>query len=188
MMGATELIQSTLAKLEFQYRSVTDPMTGLFNHQYFQQELAQQIQKHEKLGRLLSLAMCDIDHFKKINDTHGHQQGDIVIRAVADAIRRSMRGKVDIPCRYGGEEFVVILPETPLNGAKIFCDRLRQAVEKLEFDFNGKTVHCTISIGISTYPDSSRDKKELIELADKALYIAKESGRNQVKTYKDIRG
>lgn len=186
MRGATELIQTTLAKLEFQYRSVTDPMTGLFNHRYFQQEITQQIQKHERLGRLMSLAMCDIDHFKKINDTYGHQQGDIVIRAVAEAIRRSMRGKVDIPCRYGGEEFVVILPETPLAGAKIFCDRLRQAVEKLEFEFGGKQVRCTISIGISTYPDSAKEKKQLIELADKALYIAKESGRNRVKTYKDI--
>lgn len=184
--GVSDQLESTLSKLEFQYRAVTDAMTGLFNHRYFQQEVGRQLDRAQRLGSLLTLAMADLDHFKKINDTYGHQQGDIVLKAVAGAIKRSIRGKIDVPCRYGGEEFVILLPETPLDGAKIFAERLRKAVEELEFEFNGKPMKVTISIGLATFPEAGQDKRNLIETADRALYLAKESGRNNVKTYQDI--
>ncbi len=186
LSGVSIQLESTLSKLEFQYRSVTDAMTGLYNHRYFQQELVRQMERSQRLSGVFTLVMADVDHFKKINDTYGHQQGDVVLRAVAGAIRKSMRGKVDVPCRYGGEEFGMILPDTTIEGAKIFADRLRVAVEELTFDFNGEAVKCTISIGLATFPDAASDKRLLIEVADRALYTAKESGRNRVKTYKDI--
>lgn len=182
--GVSDQLESTLSKLEFQYRAVTDAMTGLFNHRYFQQEINRQIDRSLRMGRSFTLVMADLDHFKRINDTYGHQQGDIALRAVAGAIKKSIRGKIDVPCRYGGEEFVIILPETLLEGAKIFAERLRKAVEELDFDFDGKSVKITISIGLATYPESAQDKRTLVESADRALYMAKEAGRNNVKAFK----
>ena len=184
--GVSNQLEATLSKLEFQYRAVTDAMTGLYNHRYFQQEMNRQIDRTQRMNGNFTLVMSDLDHFKRVNDTFGHQQGDIVLRAVAGAIKKSIRGKIDVPCRYGGEEFGIILPDTPLEGAKIFADRLRNAVEELEFDFDGRSVRITISIGLATFPDSATDKRSLIESADRALYVAKESGRNAVKTYKDV--
>lgn len=184
--GVSDQLESTLSKLEFQYRAVTDAMTSLFNHRYFQQEINRQLERAQRLGTSFTLVMADLDHFKKINDTYGHQQGDTILRGVAGAIRKSIRGKVDVPCRYGGEEFAIILPETSLEGAKIFSERFRRAVEELDSEFNGKPIKITVSIGLATYPDAAQEKRQLIECADRALYLAKESGRNNVKTYKDI--
>jgi len=186
--GVSDQLESTLSKLEFQYRAVTDAMTGLFNHRYFQQEINRQLERAQRLGTAFTLVMADLDYFKKINDTYGHQQGDIVLRGVAGAIRKSVRGKIDVACRYGGEEFAIILPETSLEGAKIFSERFRHAVEELDSDFKGKSVKITVSIGLATYPEAAKEKRQLIECADRALYLAKESGRNNVKTYKDIKG
>ncbi len=186
MSGVADQLETTLSKLEFQFRAVTDAMTGLYNHRYFQQEISRLIDRSHRLGRAFTLIMADIDHFKNVNDRFGHPQGDIVLRAVAGAIKKSIRGKIDVPCRYGGEEFAVLLPDTPIEGGKIFAERLRRAVEELSFDFDGTSIRCTISIGIATFPEAAGDKRPLIDIADRALYMAKESGRNNVRTYRDV--
>lgn len=157
-----------------------DGMTGLFNHRYFQETLSREISRAQRYGDTLALLYMDIDHFKKFNDTYGHQVGDEVLKIVSRTIRRNLRDS-DIPCRYGGEELVAILPGTDLKGGSIAAEKIRKAVQSLDLPVNGKTVKITISVGVASYPINATDKQSLIEAADEALYLAKEGGRNQVR-------
>jgi diguanylate cyclase (GGDEF)-like protein len=126
--------------------------------------------------------MTDIDHFKKFNDTWGHQIGDMVLREVAKCVRACIRD-TDIAARYGGEEFAVILPETDLEGSLLFAERLRQKVEESSFDGPKGPLKVTISIGLSSIPvHTAETSLEMIKLADDALYVAKRNGRNRVET------
>lgn len=161
-----------------------DRMTRLYIHHYFQQKLLEEIKNSEKFKTPLCVFISDIDHFKKFNDTYGHQQGDIVLKEVAKIFKDSFR-KIDVPARYGGEEFSVILPDTDMEKALSIASRYRKRVEAFEFPGQTEPLHVTVSIGVAQY-DSSRDfdKKDLIERADKALYRAKESGRNRVAASK----
>jgi diguanylate cyclase (GGDEF)-like protein len=128
--------------------------------------------------------MMDIDHFKKFNDTYGHAVGDEVLRHVAGIIKHSVRQDLDIPCRYGGEEMVVLLPETDEMGARIFAERIRKSVdEALVNTADHKGLHVTISIGLATLPKMAATGLELMEKADQALYASKRGGRNQVTVY-----
>jgi diguanylate cyclase (GGDEF)-like protein len=158
--------------------ATTDGMTGLFNHRYFQEALSREISRSRRYGDPVSLLYMDIDHFKKFNDTYGHQIGDEVLKVVAATITRNLRD-TDIPCRYGGEELVAILPGTPLEGGFAAGEKIRKAIESLKFPVSGKNVKITISAGVSCYPLNADNKQSLIEAADGALYVAKESGRNQ---------
>ncbi|MCX6645938.1 MAG: GGDEF domain-containing protein [bacterium] len=159
--------------------ATTDGMTQLYNHRYFQEALGREISRSRRYGAPISLLYMDIDHFKKFNDTYGHQVGDEVLKLVSRTIRRNLRDS-DIACRYGGEELVAILPDTALDGAKIAGEKIRSAIEALRLPINqSRTVSITISIGVATYPLNAEDKASLIEAADGALYIAKESGRNR---------
>ena len=160
--------------------ATTDGMTGLFNHRYFQEALGREVSRSRRYGDTVSLLYMDIDHFKKFNDTYGHQVGDEVLKLVSRTIRRNLR-ETDIPCRYGGEELVAILPGTELQGATVAGEKIRKAVEALRFPVDNKSVKITISVGVSTYPLNALDKEKLIEAADGALYHAKEGGRNQVR-------
>lgn len=163
---------------EIKRLAITDGLTGLFNHRHFQERLTQEFKRLERFSESISLLLIDIDHFKKINDTYGHPVGDSVLKDVADKIRKTIRN-IDIPARYGGEEFAVVLLGTDTKGAMNMAERLRKTVMDTTFSADNKTFHVTISIGISTYPDGIKRKEELIEKADKALYHAKRSGRNQ---------
>ena len=129
--------------------------------------------------------MFDVDHFKKFNDTYGHQQGDIVLIETAKLVKDSVRLKIDIPCRYGGEEFTIIMPETDAAGAKVLAERLRKRIEAYEYPGQEKALHVTISIGISIFPDDATEKLMLIKKADDALYRAKEAGRNNTQVYSE---
>ncbi len=157
--------------------AVTDGLTGLYNHGYFQMRLKQEFQRVHRYGTQFSLMMFDIDHFKKFNDTHGHQIGDMILREVAKILKYQSR-EVDIASRYGGEEMAVILPETDINGAAKLAERIRLIVERYRFSHNLKI---TVSIGLS-YCNSKApaDKETLIKHADIALYRAKAEGRNRV--------
>jgi diguanylate cyclase (GGDEF)-like protein len=157
-----------------------DGMTGLYNHRYFQEALSREISRSGRYDKPVSLVYLDIDHFKNFNDTYGHQVGDEVLKLVARTIRRNLRDS-DLPCRYGGEELVAILPETDLEGAKAAGEKIRKAVEALNLPVDGKIVKITISGGVSAFPTNAKDKASLIEAADEALYQAKEGGRNQVR-------
>ncbi len=160
--------------------AITDGLTKLFIHRYFQARLDEEIIRSRRYGQEFSIALFDIDHFKNFNDTYGHQQGDIVLREMAGIMKNTIRENIDIAARYGGEEFVVILPETNIGGAGVFAERLRKNVETHDFPGQDEPLHVTISIGCSCYPHSAEEKVELIKRADDLLYVAKEKGRNQV--------
>jgi diguanylate cyclase (GGDEF)-like protein len=156
-------------------RSHTDSLTSLWNHGYFQYKLDEIITRARGKKDKVSLLMADIDNFKQFNDTQGHQRGDQALKKVATIIKKFSR-KIDIACRYGGEEFAVILPGSSLKEAKMIGNRIRQAVAQKKL-FN---TSFTISIGVSSFPDNANSKNKLISRADQALYRAKQNGKNQV--------
>jgi len=162
----------------------TDALTGLFNFRHFDDTLDKEVWRSLRSERPLSLLMIDVDHFKNYNDEHGHPAGDKVLRTLASRIRERVR-VTDVPCRYGGEEFTVILPGTGRADAMILADELRAIIEQHVFDGEEKSQprgRLTISIGVATFPDNARDNKELLHAADKAMYRAKKAGRNRVES------
>ena len=159
--------------------SLRDGLTGLFNHSYFYQQVELEVKRFVRYGTPVSLVLIDIDDFKLVNDTFGHLAGDYVLREVAELLQKSMR-KSDTTARYGGEEFAILLPETPQEGAFILAERLRDKLASMTFNYGEQTIFATMSIGIAEYsPKTDSSNADLIKKADRALYRAKESGRNQ---------
>lgn len=160
-----------------------DGLTGLYNHRYFHDQLSKDFSRARRYHESLSCVLLDIDHFKKFNDTHGHQTGDVVLSTLARVIEDSIRDS-DLAARYGGEEFALILYHTDGPAAFHVAERLRRMVEDYEFSEKSQTLRVTISAGIATFPQEQiHNSKELIECADKAMYKAKENGRNRVESY-----
>jgi diguanylate cyclase (GGDEF)-like protein len=164
-------------------QAVTDELTGLSNRRRFQETLAGEVARSRRFEQGLGLVMLDIDDFKLVNDTYGHQQGDIVLRDVARVLKDSSRA-IDLPARYGGEELAVVLPGTDLEGAYDLAERVREGIEALEFplvDENGerRTIRITASLGAAALGDGNEDMRELVAAADAALYRAKRAGKNQ---------
>ncbi|WP_397453017.1 diguanylate cyclase [Pseudomonas sp. NA-150] len=176
---ATHAHQLQGANRQLQLLSSTDRLTGLYNRGHWEESLKNEYARHRRYDSAASLVMFDIDHFKRINDTYGHQAGDHVIQRVADSVREHIRD-VDIAGRYGGEEFAVLLPGTPKAGGRVFAERLRKAVEAQEVLHDGQKIRCTISLGVADLSQPTADYKQLIERADQALYSSKGNGRNQV--------
>jgi len=177
-------VENALMVQQIRDMAIRDGLTGAYNHRYFQEKLAEEIIKAERYNKDLSLALLDVDHFKKFNDSYGHQEGDKVLRVVSEVIRGTVRNKVDTVARYGGEEFAVILPESDGNTGKDLAERIRKNVESYLFENDGKTPYrVTVSIGVASYPFDSRDQKGLIQSADEALYDAKKAGRNRVHRF-----
>ena len=160
--------------------ATTDGLTELYNHRYFKEQMKQTIESSTRYGTPFSLIILDIDFFKNFNDTYGHQAGDSILRQVAQTIKKNVRSS-DIVCRYGGEEMSIILfntdYESALSTADKLCKRISSRVFKLP---NGKDASVTISLGASTFPKDGIGVEEIIEIADKRLYNAKETGRNKV--------
>ncbi|NPU83956.1 MAG: sensor domain-containing diguanylate cyclase [Syntrophaceae bacterium] len=160
--------------------AITDELTGLYIRRYFNVKLESEFRRARRYGHRLTLAMCDLDHFKRVNDSFGHQMGDTVLQAVAGLFKMHAR-ESDIPARFGGEEFAVILPETAGEGGTVFGERIRNAVAGKKIE--GFPHQITISIGLATFPDDADSIQTLIRAADSALYDAKERGRNQVQRF-----
>lgn len=181
MIEALEIIGLAAAgRLELSRKAVTDGLTGLFNHDFFQQQLAEQCHLARRYHRYPSLILLDVDHFKKFNDTWGHQAGDRVLRQVAETLRQCCRVS-DVVARYGGEEMVVILPETAEDDALMLAERMRAAIEQLAIDHEGQLLRVTASLGVSTCSDKLTTPAELVKAADTALYACKAAGRNCVQ-------
>jgi len=160
-----------------------DGLTELFNHRYFHEQLSKDFLRARRYHESLSCILLDIDYFKRFNDTHGHQTGDVVLRTLGLLIQDSIRDS-DFAARYGGEEFALVLYHSDEPAALDVAQRLRQAVQQCEVRRGDKVLHVTISVGVATFPNEAiHDSKTLIECADKALYRAKDSGRNRVEVY-----
>lgn len=166
---------------ELERLSISDGLTGLYNHRHIRHLLREEFERARRTRRPLAVAMLDLDHFKAVNDTYGHQTGDRVLQELAAMLRSTAR-EIDRVGRYGGEEFAVLLPNTGLEEATIFLERVRQRVAKHEFVADhGPPLRMTLSAGVSAYPEIPvRDPDELLDLADRALYAAKKAGRNRV--------
>ncbi|HKL25417.1 MAG TPA: diguanylate cyclase [Desulfuromonadales bacterium] len=160
--------------------SNTDPLTQLANRRFLMQTLEKEFRRSVRNKQPLALIMADIDHFKRINDTCGHQQGDVVLKAVAEALTDELR-EYDLAARFGGEEFALLLPDTELFQAKVAAERIRKRVALLEFEGCLKEIGLTISLGVAAGPRQDiREIDDLVRLADDALYAAKREGRNRV--------
>jgi len=170
---------------EIHLLSITDPLTGIYNRGYINDRLPQEVSRAFRYGRDLSLLLCDIDHFKKVNDTYGHLTGDAVLKRFAQCLTSTIRQQVDWVGRYGGEEIIVVMAEVDQAGAMVLVERLRETVQKCETQIDGGAITITASFGVTGF--SPRDWKEavkpeaLLQQADILLYEAKEAGRNQVK-------
>ncbi|MFH2137017.1 MAG: diguanylate cyclase [Candidatus Omnitrophota bacterium] len=160
--------------------AITDGLTNLFNHRYFQTQLQTEVARVQRYPHPLSLIMFDIDSFKQFNDTYGHPMGDLVLSQIGKTIKKTVR-KVDIACRYGGEEFAVILPETKIKEAIVVAEKIRLAVEKMKFETGkeSKKEKMTISGGVAEF-SKGMTKEEFVTLADDALYEAKSTGKNKI--------
>jgi diguanylate cyclase (GGDEF)-like protein len=178
---ATLAIENARLYQQVKEQAITDVMTGLYNHRYFQLRFAEEFSNCKRYRNALSVIMLDIDFFKHYNDTYGHIAGDLALREIAQLTRASVREN-DILARYGGEEFVIILPMTNAEGARIVAERIRSAVENCKFlgDLNLPQVTITVSLGIAAYSPGHAKCEALLREADQALYRAKENGRNQV--------
>ena len=160
--------------------AVTDGLTQLYNHRYFQEQMINQVNNYERYGNVFSMILIDIDFFKKFNDTYGHQSGDCVLKQVASILKKNSRTS-DIACRYGGEEMAVILTNTNKDEAIITAEKICNTVRNNKFILaNNEKVNVTISVGVATVGENGTKPQEIIEYSDKCLYKAKESGRNQV--------
>ena len=165
--------------------AVTDEMTRLYNHRYFQLRLDEEIQRADRYGSKVSLIMLDVDHFKGFNDTYGHPEGDRALKAVSRILEKNVR-EIDICSRYGGEEFVIICPEKTGEGAMIPAERIREATAEFDFRIKGNRIPITVSIGVACYPEQAQNQNDLISKADCALYYSKNNGRNRSTLFNAI--
>jgi diguanylate cyclase (GGDEF)-like protein len=160
--------------------SIRDPLTGLFNRRYMEEALAQELHRSRRNDAQLAIIMLDIDHFKKFNDDFGHDAGDAVLRELGVFLKKHVRGS-DVPCRYGGEEFILILSPSTIEGALRRAETIREAATHLSVRHAGHDLgNVTLSMGVAIFPDDASDVEATVKAADMALYQAKSEGRNRV--------
>jgi len=180
----TEPIALALSNLKLRdtlrQQSIRDPLTGLFNRRYLEETLTIEMERARRHNGRFSIIMLDLDHFKRFNDTHGHEAGDAVLQVLGGFLQRHVRGE-DIACRYGGEEFTLVLPDTSLEIAHQRADQLCEGIRVLNVDFRNQILGpLTFSIGIATFPNHGDSGEMVLQAADLALYQAKSQGRDRV--------
>jgi diguanylate cyclase (GGDEF)-like protein len=167
---------------ELQDQATRDPLTGLYNRRHMQEMLSREERRARRQDKPLGIIMLDVDHFKQINDRYGHEAGDRVLQAIAEELRQQVRSW-DIACRYGGEEFTIVMPETGLAACSLRAEELRRAVERLDLRCDGTPLGpLSISLGVASLPEHGATWQEVLATADQALYAAKAAGRNRVET------
>ena len=173
------------ANEEIRTLSITDSLTGIYNRGYLNERLPQEIKRSIRYKRSLSLILCDIDHFKSVNDTYGHLAGDRILQGFVGCITDSVRDQIDWSARYGGEEFLVVLPETDFKGARHLAERLRSVVSHTSYTIGDKEICITSSFGVSGFSPETLKKNltmdDMLNHVDKYLYKAKNGGRNRVE-------
>jgi diguanylate cyclase (GGDEF)-like protein len=161
-------------------QSIHDPLTGLFNRRYMEETLEREVHRARRSGRPMGVLMLDIDSFKQQNDAFGHEAGDAILRELGALLKGSLR-REDIPCRYGGEEFVLVLPEASLDSAARRAEQIREAVKRLRIPFRDRLIGpITVSVGVAAFPDHGEDGYAVLQAADAALYDAKRAGRDRI--------
>ncbi len=163
------------------YSSITDPKTGLYNHEFFMRRLEEEMARCERNGSEAAVLMLDVDHFKRFNDQYGHMAGDEALEALAAELKKAMRTG-DAVARFGGEEFCVLAVECDVHGAQDIAERIRECIENMHIDFNGESLRITVSIGLCML-DHRSTPKQLLDDADKALYASKSGGRNRCTVF-----
>jgi diguanylate cyclase (GGDEF)-like protein len=181
--SAALAVENALLHQKTQELTIVDDLTGLYNFRYFSRKLKTEVMRAKRYRLPLSIIMIDIDWFKRCNDTYGHLFGNRVLQGLASGINECIR-EVDVACRYGGEEFAVILPQTQKADAQMIGERIRRRVESGEFRTDGEDaqVKITVSSGVASYPENGETSKELIAKVDQAMYLAKGKGKNLVCT------
>jgi diguanylate cyclase (GGDEF)-like protein len=178
---AHDLETAITERARFQELARTDALTGCFNRRALFERMGREMDRAKRYRHALTVILVDLDEFKHVNDDHGHMAGDRVLSTVAESLRREARA-VDIVGRYGGDEFVLVLPETPMEGAIVFAERLRQRIHAVDFAEGGEPWYVSASIGVASYPtEDVATSEDLIARADQAMYRAKHEGRNQVR-------
>lgn len=184
--GAISLVNARLfARME--HMATRDGLTGLINHRSFQEQLAGALARSLRFDQALTLMLCDIDHFKQVNDTYGHPIGDEVLRRVSAVLTEASR-TTDVVARYGGEEFTVIMEATDREGAMIIAERIRRTMEAMSLETQNGTLQVTLSAGLATFPHDAEQQADLIKAADETLYLAKNQGRNRCLHRRHTRG
>jgi diguanylate cyclase (GGDEF)-like protein len=180
----TEHIGLALSNLDLKntllIQAIRDPLTGLFNRRYMEETLERELHRSSRYGTPLGIVLIDLDEFKNINDTMGHDTGDAVLKAMGDLLLQFFRGE-DVACRYGGDEFTIILPESSLANTWQRAEQLREEWKKIKIKHEGNFIHMpTLSIGVAAFPDHGMKPDQLIQSADTAAYTAKSKGRDRV--------
>lgn len=190
LMQANQELQSHVKKIEqlrmeLQEQAIHDPLTGLYNRRYLAEYLAHELKRAERENIPISLLLMDVDHFKSINDSYGHKTGDKFLIAIAEVLQNNSRGS-DIACRYGGEEFILVLPGTDIQIAYDRAEQFRLQCAQIKIQYEKVEISITVSAGIATYPDHAEMAEDLILKADKALYHSKQHGRNRVTIWGEM--
>ncbi len=181
----SQLIEIGLLQSQLREQAIRDPLTNLFNRRYLEETLQRELARAAREAYPVCVVMMDLDYFKRINDTYGHEAGDHVLRALANMLtEQSRRG--DFACRYGGEEFVIVMPNISMDIACQRAEMLRQALGLLSIPYGDIQLSTTISMGIACYPEDGGTRKAVLRAADKAMYAAKDAGRNQVLAYDQL--
>jgi diguanylate cyclase (GGDEF)-like protein len=181
---ASEQIALALSNLKLREtlrsQAIRDPLTGLFNRRYLEESFDRELHRSARNQTALSVILMDLDHFKRFNDTFGHEAGDLLLREIGSLLKSSVRGG-DIPCRFGGEEFLLVMPEATGETAQQRAEQLREKIKQLALEYQGQPLgRVTMSLGIAVYPSHGHAATDIVRAADRALYRAKAEGRDRV--------